>query len=197
MPDVKLIAILRHPVDRAYSHYVMLKRDGFEHLSFTEALAAEDQRVADRWNHRWHLRRRGFYAAQLKQYFDLFKREQLRIYLYDNFTDDTLAVLQDIFRFLDVDDSFIPDTTEHHNESRIPRSPALHAFLVESRTAKNLIKPLIPFELRQRIKGDIERRNLVKPPLSAELRRNLIKIFREDIVKLQDMLQRDLSHWLK
>jgi hypothetical protein len=197
IPDVKMIAILRHPADRAYSHYVMLKRDGFEHLSFAEALAAEDQRVADNWSHRWHFRRRGFYAAQLQLYFGLFKREQLRIYLYEDFTNDTLGVLQDIFRFLDVDDTFIPDTTVHHNESRIPRSPALQAFLAESRTSKNLLKPVLPFELRQRIKGHLNSRNLRKPRLSRKLRRHLIEGYREDIIQLQEMLQRDLSHWLK
>lgn len=197
IPDVKLIVILRHPADRAYSHYMMLRRDGFEHLSFPAALAAEDQRVADGWGHRWHYRRRGFYAAQLQPYFDLFKREQLKIYLHEDLTSDTLVVLQDIFRFLDVDDAFVPDTSIRHNESRLPKSPALHSFLVESRTTKNLLKPLVSFKLRQRIKGALNRRNLVKPPLDEELRRHLMDGYREDIIKLQGMLQRDLSDWLE
>jgi hypothetical protein len=197
IPDVKLVAILRHPVDRAYSHYLMLKHDGFEHLGFREALAAEDQRVADRWSHRWHLRRRGFYAKQLKAYFELFKPEQIRIYLYEDLTRDAIAVLQDIFRFLDLDDTFVPDTSVRHNEYRVARSPALHAFLTESRRTKNLLKPLLSFEVRQRIKGPINRRNQSKPPLAGELRHQLIEVFREDISELQAMLQRDLSHWLK
>ncbi len=197
LPDVKLIVILRHPADRAYSHYLMLKRDGFEHLSFREALEAEDQRVSDNWAPNWHFRRRGYYAAQLKPYLNIFEREQLRIYLYEDFTSDTIGVLQDIFRFLDVTDTFVADTSTRHNESRIPRSPALHAFLAERRSTKNLFKPLVPFQLRKRIKGHINRRNLVKPPLNEDLRRRLIELYREDINRLQDMLQRDLSHWLR
>lgn len=198
IPDVKLIVILRHPADRAYSHYLMLKRIGLEHLSFPEALAAEDQRVSDSWKHHWHFRRRGLYAAQLKPYFDIFKREQFRIYLYEDFTSDTIGVLQDIFRFLGVDDTFVPDTSERHNESKMPRNSALHAFLAERRPTKDLFMPLVPFQLRKLIKGHLNRRNLVKPPpLTEELRHHLIEGCREDIIKLQDMLQRDLSHWLR
>jgi Sulfotransferase family len=198
IPNAKLIVILRHPADRAYSHYLMLRRDGVEPLTFPEAIAAEDQRVSDGWAHHWHFRRRGYYASQLKPYFDIFKREQLRIHLFEDFVSDARGVLQDIFRFLDVDDTFVPDTSLRHNESRLPRSPALHGFLTQSRTTKNLLKPLVPFELRQMIRGHIDRRNLVNPPpLTKELRRDLIEVYREDILELQTMLQRDLSHWLK
>ncbi len=195
IPDVKLIVILRPPADRVYSHYLMLKRDGLTHLSFRELLAAEDQGVPEAESP--HLRRRGYYAVQLQRYFDNFKRAQLKICLYEDFTADTIGVLQGIFRFLDVADTFVPDTSTRHNESKMPRSPALHAFLTESRPSKNWLKPLVPFQVRKRIKTHLNRRNLVKPPLAEDLRQNLIEGFREDISKLQDMIQRDLSHWLK
>ena len=51
IPDAKLIAVLRHPAERAYSHYLMLRRDGRETLTFGEALAAEGRRINDRWGH--------------------------------------------------------------------------------------------------------------------------------------------------
>lgn len=98
LPEVKLVAILRHPAERAYSQYLMMRKWNGEKLNFTEALAAEDQRVADGWGHRWHYRRRGFYATQLKSYFDLFKREQLRIYLYEDYLDDAVGLVQSTLR---------------------------------------------------------------------------------------------------
>jgi hypothetical protein len=197
IPEAKLLAILRHPVERAYSHYLMIRRDGLETLGFAEALAAEDQRVADRWGHRWHYRRRGFYAAQLKRYFDLFRREQLRVYLYEDYIADPVGLMQDIFRFLNVDDTFVPDMSVRHNESKLPRSRALQVFLTEPRRAKNLFKPLLPARWSRRIGDRLRRQNLTRPPLSEELRRQLTEGYREDIVELQDMLRRDLSHWLK
>ena len=197
LPEAKLIAVLRHPAERAFSQYLMIRRDGLETLGFAEALAAEDRRVADGWGHRWHYRRRGFYAAQLKRYFDRFRREQLRVYLYEDYVADPAGMMRDVFRFLGVDDSFVPDMSVRHNESKFPRSRALQVFLTEPRRAKNLLKPLLPAGCSRRIGDHLRRRNLTRPRLSEEARRRLIEVYREDIVELQGMLGRDLSGWLE
>lgn len=197
LPDAKLIAILRHPADRAYSQFLMERRYGREHLSFSDALAAEEKRISNGWSHHWHYRQRGFYAAQLKPYFELFKRQQLKIYLYEDYLADNVGFIQDIFRFLNVDDTFVPDMSVRHNVSKIPRSHALQVFLTEPRLTKNLLKPLVPAHWSRRIGDNLRERNLTRPPLSPKIRRQLIEVYREDIIKLQDMLQRDLSHWLK
>lgn len=197
IPDAKLIAILRHPADRAYSQFLMKKRDGREPLCFSDALAAEEKRTSNGWSHHWHYLKRGFYAAQLKPYFELFKREQLKIYLHEDYLADNVSFIQDIFRFLNVDDTFVPDMSVRHNVSKLPRSRALQVFLTEPRLTKNLLKPLIPARWARRIGDHLRERNLTKPPLPQKIRRQLIEIYREDILKLQDMLQRDLSHWLK
>jgi Sulfotransferase family len=197
VPDVKLIAILRQPAERAYSHYITMRRDGLERLDFAEAIAAEDRRVADGWWHRWHYRHKGFYAAQLKRYFDLFRREQLRVYLYEDYVADPVGLVQDLFRFLNVDDTFVPDMTVRHNESKLPRNRALQVYLQESRRTKDLIKQFVPGKLSRRIGDRLRRLNLTKPAFPEEMRRRLTEVYREDILKLQDMLGRDLSHWLK
>jgi hypothetical protein len=196
IPDVKLIAVLRHPADRAYSQYLMAKRDERECLNFSDALAAEEQRIADGYSHYWHYRQRGFYAAQLRPYFDLFKREQLRIYLYEDYLSDPVELLRDIFRFLKVDDTFVPDMSVRHNESKIPRNRALQVFLTQPRVSKNLVKRFVPVRWTRRIGDRLRRQNLTKPPFPLETRRHLIDVYREDIRELQDMLGRDLSHWL-
>jgi hypothetical protein len=196
IPDAKLIAILRHPAERAFSHYLMLKRDGMETLGFEEALAAEDQRVADLWGHRWHYLRRGFYAAQLKPYFALFEREQLKVYLYEDYVSNPVGLMQDIFRFLGVEDSFVPDMSVRHNESKLARSRSLQVFLTEPRAAKNLLKTLVPARWSRHIGDRLRRQNLTRPVLAPETRRRLTEVYCEDIKELQEMLGRDLSHWL-
>src|SRR6185436_5212968 len=99
----------------AYSHFLSRKRDRRERLSFREGLDAEEQRIADGWSHNWSYRRRGFYAALLKPYFELFSREQLKIYLYEDYVRDPVGLMQDLFRFLNVDDTFVPDMSVRHN----------------------------------------------------------------------------------
>ena len=111
LPEVKLIAILRDPAERAFSSYVHLVRDGYENLSFTEAVEAEPTRIKENWQPLWYYKERGFYYEQLQKYFAIFKPEQIKIYLYEDLAVDSTAVIQDLSRFLGVDDSFTPDLT--------------------------------------------------------------------------------------
>jgi hypothetical protein len=108
-----------------------------------------------------------------------------------------VGLMQDIFRFINVDDTFVPDISVRHNDSRYPRNFSLQTYLVEPRKSKNLVKQLVPTRLSRRIGDNLRRRNLHKPPIPEALRRHLTEIYREDIIKLEQMLGRDLSHWLE
>jgi hypothetical protein len=107
-----------------------------------------------------------------------------------------VGLMQEIFRFLNVDDSFVPAMSMRHNESKLPRSRALQVFLTEPRAAKNLFKTFVPARLSRRIGDRLHRQNLTRPSLTVETRRRLTEVYREDIKELQEMLGRDLSHWL-
>jgi hypothetical protein len=159
IPDAKLIAVLRHPVERAYSAFLHLVRDGREPLTdFVQAIEAEACRIHNHWEHIWHYTRMGFYYAQMKRYYDLFDYCQVRVYLYEDFKNNPHAVLRNLFCFLDVDETYIPDISIMHNVSSLPPTR--------------------------------------KSQLSMDVRERLIDLYREDIFKLQDLIQRDLSTWL-
>ena len=136
--DAKLIAILRHPIERAYSAYLHMLRDGRETLTdFRQALEAEDARIRDHWEHIWHYKRMGLYGEQLQRYYDIFDPDQIKVYLYDDFCSDPGKVMRDLFFFLGVDEDFNPDMSSKPNVSghvaagknRIP--PELRAELTE------------------------------------------------------------------
>lgn len=99
----------------------------------------------------------GFYYQQLRRYYDLFPPDQIRVYIYRGFRLDPDGVLQDLFRYVGVDDAFRVDRSERHNST--------------DRTA-------------------------VRAVLTTAVRTQLIEAFRPDILQLEDLLQRDLSHWL-
>ncbi len=196
LPDAKMIAILRQPAERAYSQFLMMKREGLETLDFDEVLSAEEHRIANHWGTRWHYRRRGFYSLQLKPYLGLFKRAQIRIYLYDDYIANPLGLIQDIFRFVQVDDTFVPDMSTRHNESKIPRNNALNLYLTHPRVTKNILKHLIPSNIYLPAKERINKFNQTKEAAPEDVLRALTEEYHEDIIKLQDIIQRDLSHWL-
>ncbi|MGV2829973.1 sulfotransferase [Myxosarcina sp. GI1(2024)] len=199
IPHVKLIAILRDPVERAFSNFLHAMREGLEPLSdFTEAMEAESERIARNWSYRWHYKQKGFYYVQLQRYFNLFSPEQIAVYRYEDFTNNTLGVIQDMFGFLEVDPSFVPDVTQKHNVSAMPRSKNLEEFLVCSNPLKKIISPLLPStKLRRQLKKHLLRLNLQpRPTLSSEVRQKYIAEYYQDILQLQDLIQQDLSKWL-
>ena len=118
IPNTKLIAILRNPVERAYSQFLMFVRDGREPLGdFAEAIEQEENRVLNNWEWAWQYLGVGFYYTQLQRYFDTFAPSQIRVYLFDEFKTNPASILQDMFQFLGVDNSFIPDMSIKHNVS--------------------------------------------------------------------------------
>ena len=203
VPEAKLIAVLRDPVERAYSHFLFMRSHGREPLAdFARALDAEEERVRERWWPAFHYARAGFYHEQLSRYFKLFGREQIRIYLYEDLQPDPSGVTRAVFRFLGVDDAFVPgDMSVKHNPSGVPRSEKLYALLYSGcRWVRPFVEPHLPNRLRQRVPrvvASLKKRNLDKPRLSPEVRGRLVGEYREDILRLQDLIGRDLSSWLE
>jgi hypothetical protein len=199
IPEAKLIAILRNPIERAYSAYLGITRDGREPLGeFSQALQAEKSRIRDNWEWIWHYKNVGFYHVQLKRYFDIFDRDQIKVYLYEDLKADPLCMLQDLFRFIGVDDTFSPDISLRHNVSGVPKSGVLSGIVFGQNTVKSVIRPLLPEGLRQRIVESLRTRTLVEaPPLAPEVRRELVEVYRDDILKLEGLIGRDLSGWLE
>jgi len=197
-PDAKLIAILRDPVERAYSNFIHALSTGWEPCDdFLRAFDEEKERIQKRWRYFWHYKQLGFYASQLKVYYEKFDRRQIQIYLYDDWRADNLAVLQDIFRFLGVDDTYLPDLSSRYKDFRIPRSRRLHRFLRRPHPVKTALKPFFPESWRRGMIEGVANRNAWKPQLKPDVRRRLIDVYHEDIMELQDLIGRDLSAWLQ
>jgi hypothetical protein len=200
IPEAKLIVCLRNPVDRAYSSYLHLKRDGRERLpSFKVALEAEEERVKANWQHLWHYTRLGFYHDQLKRYYDLFHPDQIGVYIFDDFKANPTKFVQDIFRFLEVDCTFVPDMSIKRNISGMPKSRTLHTFLTRPNALTTVLRQCIPRTPRLHWWATAMKLNLVrgKSELTPDIRAQLTELYRGDIIKLELLIQRDLSAWLE
>lgn len=166
VPEMKIMAILRDPVERAYSNFVYMRAERREEIeSFDAALDAEAERRRAHWISWFFYQRRGMYGEQLKPYYSLFAREQIRVWLYEDLVRDPARLLREMFAFLGVDDSFRPDLSRKHNVTRIPAWPWL----------KWLAAP--------------------KPEFSAVARQQLRESYREDLRLAEDLIGRDLSAW--
>lgn len=196
IPNVKLIAILRNPVDRAFSSYTHLIREDLETLPFEAAIEAEPKRIADKWSHLFYYTQNGYYASQIKSYLDMYDHENIKVYLYEDLVKDTPKLVDELYEFLQIDRGFSPDLSKR-NVSGVPKSRLVHNMFRKDNILKDSLKLFLPKEMRRQVAEKVLRKNLgAKPKLEAPMRRQLISLYRDDITHLQDILHRDLSDWL-
>jgi hypothetical protein len=134
LPDVKLIALLRNPIERAYSHYQHEVRDGREPLSFVEAIDREAERLAGEeerlrnepgyysWNHhRYSYTHRGLYIEQLRRWLQHFPRSQLLVLQSEFMYRQPAEATARVHRFLGLKDHRLEryeDTYQRGNYER-------------------------------------------------------------------------------
>jgi|LGOV01.1.fsa_nt_gb hypothetical protein len=102
--QTKFIFILRHPVDRAFSHYLMTCRRGLERLSFEEAIAREDERIGQDYLFNMHYiyLQRGLYCDHILRFLEIADRSQLLFLLTEDLEREPLSALRECFEFLNV-----------------------------------------------------------------------------------------------
>lgn len=197
-PQAKLIVILRNPVDRAYSSFINLVRSGREEVQdFRTVIKLEESgkvRATD-GSPRRNLQE-SYYFSALKSYYQAFPSEQIQLFLYDDWQRDAQGLLRAIFRFVAVDETFQPDRSQKYNVAAWPRSARLHRWLHRAEHFSNRLDKCWP-TLGQRLHSALIRLNLTTAPaLPADLRRQLTDRYRADIIQLEALIGRDLSHWL-
>lgn len=196
-PQMRLIALIRQPAERAWSAFQYYRARELEPIQhFPAALAAEATRRngCDLPDLRHFAN--GCYFANLKPYFDRFPRQQIRVYLYEEWNQQPQALLGDIFAFLGVDNNVViepprANVTFHYRHAWLRR------FLDEPNVARKGIERILRGRPRKRLYHKLRTYNQRQsPPLDAGLRRTLTERYRSDIEQLQGLIHRDLSHWL-
>ena len=194
-PDARLVAMLRNPIERAYSEYMHFVRDGHEPLdSFAAALDAEAERIEANWAFGRYVDR-GRYHEQLRRFYDRFPAEQIQVYLFDDFREDPAAIIRDLYQFIGVDPTVSPEWGRRVNKSGVPQRPWVEQVLSGLQPVREALAPVIPERLVDWALR-LRNQNLDKPPMSPAVRDRLRETYRPEIRRLEGLLDRDLSHWL-
>ncbi|MGK7887811.1 MAG: sulfotransferase [Leptolyngbyaceae cyanobacterium] len=197
VPDVKLIAILRNPVDRAYSDYLMHVREETGGHTLADQIAHFPDIPS-------FTIRKGFYSQQLSLFFQHFEAEKIKIYLYDDLCANPAGMLQDLYQFIGVDPTFQTDVSQRKQVAQVPKSRWVNRLLRTRNpireTASAMMKQILPEQSRQNLRSallSLNSQDKKKASLLSESdRQKLLAIYHDDTLQLQTMLQRDLSHWL-
>ena len=191
LPNARIICGLREPVDRAYSDYLMYLRARGRRLDPVHDLTASAAWASPE-SHWMQISR---YHEALSRYFDLFPRDRIHVFLFEDLRADAIGTVRDVYRAVGVDPGFAPDLDTPHNIGGMPSSRTLEKFFT-SGALKKALEPWIP-----RRAADMARRlrtkNLKKaPPLPEALKAELGQHFRDDIAKTSALIGRSLDHWL-
>ncbi len=182
LPEVKMIFILRNPVDRIYSWYWHQVRLGNEDRSFEEAIEEGDYIDSS-------------YLEQIK-YFEDFPDEQKRVVIAERFWENPMRIVKELYDFLGADDDFEPKKKRYrHWESGAPRSKLLNKFAHEKYDVpiiSNLLKDFMPY-----IRRGIGIINLTDdyPEMDMKLREYLEDHYEDEIKELEEYLSEDLEEW--
>lgn len=194
---VKIIAIIRNPVDKAYSQYMHMVRDGLEELTFQDAIAFEADRRERGWGDIWRYTESSLYAKRLEEFIAVFGRDNVRIVLFDDFIRQTSEVLADLFKFIGVDPKAKISTNEKFNRTGTQKSPFVSNMMRNPGLLKTLVKRILPYDLRLKLRNWIINANTgSKPELSRELRLSLLNYFRDDIVMVERLVGK-ATGWLE
>lgn len=200
----KFLAILRDPTARAYSHYQHSISMGFDGMNFQDALANEDERMRSHSDElrekgliRWGYFRGGCYASLLKPYFDLFPREDFLILLNEDLRDDFPATATRLISSLGLDPRF-KLRLRFINEAGIPRSRKIQKWFYEDAPEKNMIRKIVPFSIRYRVRKFLLRLNrhqIKYEPMPKEIETMLRRKYLPEVQELEQMTKLSLRNW--
>lgn len=184
IPKVKLVASLRNPADRAFSGFLMRVRKGHAAMNIRAGLRPESHHVTE-----------GFYYDRLKRFFAIFPRHQVHIIIFEDLRADPAKVVTNLFDFLGVDTNLVPDTSIRHNPAGIPKSRLINRIFYNP-TLIRTAKSVLPESVHGMVKRVRQMNLRTPPPFPPDLRAELLELYREDMRKLERLLDRDLSIWL-
>lgn len=204
-PDAKILVMLRNPVDVMYSHHSQLYWGGYEDLEdFEEALRAEPARRKGEQVPPGAMMQESLYyrdivkfSEHVKRYFDVFGRDRVHVILFDDLKADTKEIYDRTLDFLGVG----PAERESFrvvNPNKAPRFRVIQRWVRRPPLPARLALNLLPDHLRFWGLAKIARVNtkfVPRPPMTPELRAQLLSEFEPEVARLGELIDRDLGHW--
>jgi hypothetical protein len=200
IPDVKLIVVVRDPVERAHSNWTHLWSAGLEPVGdFVRACGEEERRIAAGWASFWHYVGLGRYGEQLEYLFTVFPREQVLVLRYRRLVDDPAGTLNRICGFLGVETGILTEIPRQ-NVTTHPEPTLSHRAVSLGQRAASAVGRMIPGMTAATLTGPLERflqrHNRQRQPLSWQQRQELLPRFEADIKLLGGILEEDFTDWL-
>ncbi len=204
-PMIQLVVLLREPVARAYSAYWWARRRGWETIkTFEEALDAEETRLKESW-FKWRqcaYRHNSTYYPHVKNLIEQFGASQVHCILTETLNADAQTVCQQLFNHLCIRNDFAPVIEQRHNQAAMPRSERFSflftRFMASHNPLRRAIRKFVPDATAYKLRKAVLNWNdkpFTPPPMDAQTREELVAYFKPFNQQLEELLDRELTHW--
>ena len=193
-PNAKIIIMLRNPIERAFSHYLMDYRLGLISDSFENIITKKSKHKNAHLFYQQYVEVSKYYN-QIKRYQDFFEKDNLLFIDYEDFKKNVSESVGQVYSFLKISDEFSDFVNIKHNSFVMPRNKVIRFIYSFVFFRKTLIF-FIPTYLLKFIRYFLFRLDK-KPKLSKETIIHLREIFNDDIRKVEEILRKDYSKWIK
>ena len=188
----KIIIVLRNPIERAFSHYLMDYRLGLVTQEFRHIIQKLKESGDNNLLYQQYIEL-GQYSEQVLRYINEFGRDNILIIDYDNFKHNNKKEVQDVYNFLGVDVGFLPDFSVNFNKFILPNKLIYRFYSI--RLIRKIVAAFLPVNMQDYIRRKFFLSN--KPVMSVQIRDQLKEVFEEDIIKLSKILDKDFKKWLR
>jgi hypothetical protein len=194
IPRAKIIIILRNPADRAFSHYLMDKRLGYIRASFEDVIY-KNKNLKNILLYYQQYVDLGFYFAQVNRYIQSFLPEQIKIFVFEELSQNFSHVIKSTLQFLGVSDEYVPEVYKRINVHAESKN-ALIRFLYPVSLLRKTFNRLLPLKWQMSLKQSLFELD-EKPEIRKETRDHLNSLYRNSIEALETLIEKDLSIWYR
>jgi len=185
---VKIIFILRNPIEKSFSQYMHNVSEGLENLSFEQALAAESKRESEGYSDMWLYKKSGLYADAIEYFQKVLGSANVKLFYYEEYLRDPASVLREICKFAGVNSDFEFKDVLDINRSGRPKSVMI-AKLLSPNTFTYLLRRIIPNALGRNIRRLLKYSNIgEKPAISEKTRTDLSLFFADEISRVESIV---------
>ena len=199
IPAVKMVAVLRDPVDRAHSNWTHLRSAGLEpEADFVAACGLERERAALGWAPFWRYLELGHYGDQLHHLYSLFPREQVLVLRYREVRENPLETLDRVCEFLGVQTGLLNELPAENVTAQVSGSRMNSAIQRVTRSvasAGHRLPPSVGDKLTLQATKMLQREQRTRMPLTAQERAVLLPTFYEDVTLLEQVTGESFADW--
>ena len=189
IPTVKIIMILRNPIDRAFSHYLMHLGNGTETRNFREVI--EDALKPDTNDYVRRIIEAGYYYEQIQRYQKFFSPNQIKIFIFEEFDRNPKEVVKETMDFLGIDGSLPDNLNVRYNQYAEPRGK-ISSVMLKSPQIKRVGKKFLPSSLGTFVVKNLLNKKTNKPELPKEDGTFLADLYLSDSTNLQKILGKQI-----